>query len=404
VSERDELRSLIDGCRAVVEDLHFGKAVEWKHKNGGFIVGYTPVYFPREIVWGMGGLAVGIHGGGPYKEVIKGDAYYQSYICHIPRSIVEMLLDGHFREFDGFVFPAICDVMRNLSGVFRLTGVDMVIKYLDFPQSLETPHISMEFYREEIMDFVRKMENKTGKKLSIEKVKEGIALYNRNRALVRRLYELRSKVPWCMEFADLYFVVRAGLVMSPDEHNAILERIIELVERFPLGKPEDKIRVIVVGAFCEQPPPGLIRSIEMSGCYVVDDDMLLGGRWFSQAIDPDADDPIDALITAYLNDYPPTSCVYDGVHPKEKRVVEMAKSRGVDGVILCAPNFCDPALLDQPIIMRGLTENGIRYVSVKYSEVTSQYKPIKEEVGSFSDSIKLGEALSLVEEREKEKV
>jgi benzoyl-CoA reductase subunit C len=41
----------------------------------------------------MGVLPVGIMGGGDI-EIIRGDAYYQSYICHIPRSTIELGLDG----------------------------------------------------------------------------------------------------------------------------------------------------------------------------------------------------------------------------------------------------------------------------------------------------------------------
>ena len=34
-------------------------------------------------------------------------------------------------------------------------------------------------------------------------------------------------------------------------------------------------RVVLTGAFCEQPPLALIKSIELSGCYVVDDDFMV---------------------------------------------------------------------------------------------------------------------------------
>ena len=37
--------------------------------------------------------------------------------------------------------------------------------------------------------------------------------------------------------------------------------------------------MVVSGAFCEQPPLTLIKSIELSGCYIVDDDFLLINRW-----------------------------------------------------------------------------------------------------------------------------
>ena len=54
---------------------------------------------PREIVHAAGMLPVGIFGGGDQLEVIQGDAYYQSYICRIPRSTIELGLTGRREEW-----------------------------------------------------------------------------------------------------------------------------------------------------------------------------------------------------------------------------------------------------------------------------------------------------------------
>ena len=53
-----------------------------------------PIYVPREIIHAAGMLPVGVLGGGDRLEIIRGDAYFQSYICHIPRSTVELALSG----------------------------------------------------------------------------------------------------------------------------------------------------------------------------------------------------------------------------------------------------------------------------------------------------------------------
>ena len=37
-------------------------------------------------------------------------------------------------------------------------------------------------------------------------------------------------------------------------------------------KVYDNARVVVVGSFCEQPPQGLIKTLEQSGCDIVSDD------------------------------------------------------------------------------------------------------------------------------------
>ncbi|MGC2776142.1 MAG: 2-hydroxyacyl-CoA dehydratase family protein, partial [Bradyrhizobium sp.] len=76
-------------------DLNFNTAREWKAAQAGRkVVGYLPIYVPREIIHAAGMLPLGIVGGGDQLEVIHGDAYYQSYICRIPRSTVELGVSG----------------------------------------------------------------------------------------------------------------------------------------------------------------------------------------------------------------------------------------------------------------------------------------------------------------------
>src|SRR3989339_571831 len=78
---------LYRGCR-----LHRGRP--WEQDTGGLAVGSLPIYVPREILHAQGVLPVGLMGGGDDLEVIRGDAYYQSYICRIPRSTIELGLNG----------------------------------------------------------------------------------------------------------------------------------------------------------------------------------------------------------------------------------------------------------------------------------------------------------------------
>lgn len=98
-------------------DLQFAAAKNWKSaEKGRILVGYLPIYIPREIIHAANGLPVEFMGAGDRKQIIKGDAYYQSYICHLPRGIIEMALDTNLNEFDGFLFPAICDCVEIFQG------------------------------------------------------------------------------------------------------------------------------------------------------------------------------------------------------------------------------------------------------------------------------------------------
>ncbi|MHA1108698.1 MAG: 2-hydroxyacyl-CoA dehydratase, partial [Alphaproteobacteria bacterium] len=100
---------IVTRCKALYEDLHFTSAREWKAAGPGRkVIGFMPVYIPREIIHAAGMLPLGILGGGDNLEVIHGDAYYQSYICRIPRSTIELGISGRLDFVDGMLFPSIC--------------------------------------------------------------------------------------------------------------------------------------------------------------------------------------------------------------------------------------------------------------------------------------------------------
>jgi benzoyl-CoA reductase subunit C len=385
-----EIQPLLENCKQLAFDLQFSHAKKWKaEKAGRILVGHLPIYFPREIVHAAGGMAVGILGGGDHKQIIKGDAYYQSYICHLPRGVIEMALDDNLDGFDGFIFPSICDVVRNLSGIFRMLGKGKFVKYLDFPQNFELG-IGGKFYTNELQHVLDEMFHITGQRPTVEELNHSIGLFNRNRQLTERIYDIRQNYPWRLPFEDLYCVLRAGLVIPVEEHNQILSEVLDYVEQ-DVGEPMDKIKVVVNGAFCEQPPLGLIKSIEIAGCYVVDDDLLVGSRWIQGGIEDDTADPIGAIVEAYLSKSTFSSSVYDVNNPKEARLIELARHRHADGILFAAASFCDPALLDLPQLQKACNDAGMRYISFQYSENTGQFKVIKEQVGTFADSIKLWE-------------
>ena len=127
---------IVERCQMLFDDLDLNTVKEWKAKAPGRkAIGYLPVYVPRELIHAAGMLSVGILGGGDQLEVIQGDAYYQSYICRIPRSTIELGLTGRLDCLDGVLFPSICDVIRNLSGMWQLLFKDKYVRYIDVPQN-----------------------------------------------------------------------------------------------------------------------------------------------------------------------------------------------------------------------------------------------------------------------------
>src|SRR5512140_2220167 len=135
---KPELARLVGKAKELSEDLDLKFVQTWKALvPGRKAIGFMPIYVPREIIHAAGMLPVGIVGGGDRLEIIRGDAFFQSYICRIPRSTIELALSGRLDVLDGMLFPSICDVIRNLSGMWRMLFADRYVHYVDVPQNFD---------------------------------------------------------------------------------------------------------------------------------------------------------------------------------------------------------------------------------------------------------------------------
>jgi benzoyl-CoA reductase subunit C len=382
------VEKIIAACEELYEDLEFEYVRKWKAQDSGRkAVGFLPTYVPREILHAAGILPVGVLGGGDQLEIVKGDAYFQSYICHLPRSVVELGLSGKLDVLDGMIFPAICDVIRNLSGIWKLSFPDKFVRYLDVPQNFDL-RVGGMFYEGVLRELMEDMASLAGKKVSECDLTASIHAFNANRRLVEELYELRAQEPWLAPTSEVYLLLRAGMILPVEKHSELMVDYLKAI-RASDRKLVDNARVILNGVFCEQPPLTLIRTLERSGCEVVDDDFLPIMRWLGSDVSEEGD-PIESLSTAYLEYTGESASRYvpDG-STKGERMLESVKRCGAEGVVFAAPSFCDPALLDRPMLMDVLSEAGIAATAFKYSENTGQMQPIREQAGTFADTIKL---------------
>jgi len=385
------VQQILERCQTLFDDLHFNAVKDWKAAvPGRKAIGYMPVYVPRELIHAAGMLPVGILGGGDQLEVIQGDAYYQSYICRIPRSTIEMGLTGRLDCLDGMLFPSICDVIRNLSGMWQILFKDKYVRYIDVPQNYED-EIGGKFYIEEMQILREDLARLAGKPISDEAINASIAVYNENRAALRELYAYRAAKPWQAPTSEVYLVQRAGMILPPEEHTQLVRDYIAATDAVARPK-RDNARVVINGTFCEQPPLTLIKSIEMAGCYVVDDDFMLVGRWLLDHVPTDGN-PLQELSKAFLHRSATTAAKYDTTREqKGVYLMKQVKTMGAEGVIFAAPSFCDPALLERPMLQDVLTQHKIPHTAFKYAENTGQMAPIREQAGTFADSIKLWNA------------
>jgi benzoyl-CoA reductase subunit C len=380
--------ALLTRVKSLSDDVDLTAVKRWKEAGPGRrAVGHMPTYVPRELIHAAGMLPVGVVGGGDRMEIIRGDAYFQSYICRIPRSTIELALSHRLDVLDGMLFPSICDVIRNLSGMWSMIFPDRYVHYVDVPQNFD-PAVGGLFWRRELETLRRDFERLSGNTITDDALRASIAVYNENRRAIRDLYRARSRRPWVFPMSEAYLLLRAGNVLPPEEHTALLREYLELAPQEADRRDQDRSRVVLVGMFCEQPPHGLVLTLERAGCYVVDDDLLIGLRWLQEDV-PVSGDPLASLVDAYLNHSAMSASRYAPEGNRGQWVVDSVERNVAEGVIFCAASFCDPALLDQPMLVAALDRQGIPHTEFKYSEDTGQFAVIREQAGTFSDSIRL---------------
>jgi benzoyl-CoA reductase subunit C len=385
------LDGIIERCQDLYDDLQLGYVQDWKAAQPGrHAIGFMPVYVPRELAHAAGILPVGILGGGDQLDVIHGDAYYQSYICRIPRSTIELAITGRLDVLDGMLFPSTCDVIRNLSGMWQMKFKDKLVRYFDVPQNFD-PEVGGKYYIRELESLRDELAKLSGREITDDDLRNSIGIYNENRNTIKALYAYRSDQPWQVPTHELYLLMRAGMILPVEEHTQLMNDYMSAARE--VERPvRDNCRVVMNGLFCEQPPLSLLKSIELAGCYVVDDDFMLVARWLLDDVSQEGD-PLKNLSDAFLTRSLETSCKFV---PKQKDkgafLLDAVRRHRAEGVIFAAPSFCDPALLDRPMLQRVLTANGVPYTAFKFSENAGQMQPIREQAGTFADTIKLWSA------------
>jgi benzoyl-CoA reductase subunit C len=372
------LEPLLRSCRALLEDTDFPTVARWRAAGGG-VVGHFQVYFPEEIVHAAGLLPFRVRGA-PI-ESVQADSRFGSYLCSILKTSLELALSDRVR-LDLFVTHPICDAARNLAAVWG-RNADYACQILYLPQNANSAHAA-EYLRGEYARLLAEVEALAGRPVSDDDLRRSIAVFNENRALLRRLYAVKRDAPWRIAADEAYTLVAIGGLLPREEHNALLRAALPLIEARD-AKRLDRIRVVFEGGFCEQPPLDLIAAIGRS-CYVVDDDLLIGLRWILEDV-PAAGDPLQALATAYLERSSYSPVQHDARKPKEEMLLARIRAADAQAAIVTAAKMCEPGLEEQVAYTRGLDAANVPYFVSEFEENMTSFDHLEIQLETFVENL-----------------
>ena len=379
--QAESVDQMVRLAREVLADPTFPTVRAWR-SAGGKAVGCFPVYTPQELVHSFALLPVAMQGGGENLEISRADAALGSFLCSISKSTLEMALTGRLDPFDAFVFPYICDVSRNLDGIFTRILPQRPSHMLHLPQNFTSP-ATIPFLVAEYRSLIRKLERVAGRPFSESDLRASLEVFNTQRALVEQLAELRRETPWKVTLQEYYLLLRLGGLLPREVHIPLLERALSELKRRD-RKNKDAIRVIVIGPFCEQPTLELLQLVEDVGLYVVGEEFQMLHRWCPQITI--GKDPLQSLAAAYVRT-PVDIGVRSTPTTKGAAVLSRVDATNAQGVLFLTAKFCEPALEDVVLYRRALEGRGIPYLHMEFEEKSTTYEQARLQLETFVESI-----------------
>lgn len=380
--------------KAMMTGDRFARAKELR-EQGKDVFGYICCFAPLEMMTALDIVPIRMLGD-PNEPQTEADKHMENIMCSFIRSVFDIDLKGRYAFLNGIVVPHSCDSVCMTWGIWPFYNNSREFKYF-----LNVPHAATEagfhLMNSALADFKRKLEEFTGKTLTDEALKAAIVVHNRQRALIRELYDLRKKAVPAITGAEVKDTLIAVMSLPVDEGNTLLEEVLVDVKARPARTAKGP-RILVYGPAMDN---DFIDLAEECGAEVVVDDACLGTRFFMDDVAEEGD-PYEALTQRYLGK---SKCPRTYRRPDEKNLapgqtydynedIELrlghmsryAREWNADGAIFYVIRFCDSHGFDIPDARDSLKKNGIP-VLVLEGDYTLTREQLKTRIQAFLEML-----------------
>jgi benzoyl-CoA reductase subunit C len=359
-------------------------ARRWKQETGARVIGLLPMHFPGELAHAAGALPMIIQEDA--EPVTVGHSNVFSFYCGYNRSLVDQALRGEFDFLDAILFGDHCVQLLGTADVIRAHLPKLPILFNQLCSILDASW-ALDETRGTFGQLQIELETLIGHPIETDTIHASIRLFNRNRALIRRLYELRRAGEVTLTSRQMQDIVKSSMVMDKAQHTALLEQLVDgLLLESPKGY---EARVFLSGHLCHAPKPAILDLIEECGGLVVDDDLYTGYRFVFADID-ETGSPIDALAKWYLQRSQKIPCptrAVKGLDWEDYLLGAVERSRA-QGLIVLMAKFCEPHMFFYPEIKEAFDRHGIPLLMIETEHEEMPMESLKTRVEAFIEITK----------------
>jgi bzd-type benzoyl-CoA reductase N subunit len=368
------------------------RAIELK-AQGKKIVGYICIYPPLEMMTALGLVPYRIYGD-MREPITKADTIFITVTCPFIRSYLDLGLKGRYDFLDGLVGAHVCDCGEKVPHVWRGHIDTPYFHYIDVPH---TAHEAAEaFFKGKLDYFKTTLQSFTSKQLSRESLIKAIEAHNRQRTLVRELYDLRKPDPPLVSGKETLQVIKALTSIPVEEGNELLSEVISEAKERKDGPQKKPARLLVWGSVIDD--TALIDMIEDAGANVVVDDTCVGLRSYDTDV-KFSDDPMDSLAHHYLAHIKCPRTFREAVYGETRKdhmadlesrfgyLNDYAKAWGANGAILQSVKYCDTHGYEVPGLKDYLDTLGIANIYLEHDYTQGCLAPLRTRVQAFLEVI-----------------
>jgi benzoyl-CoA reductase/2-hydroxyglutaryl-CoA dehydratase subunit BcrC/BadD/HgdB len=370
----------------VVSEVH-GLRIEEIMKakeEGEKVVGSFCVYVPEELVLAANGVNIGLCAGA--------DAGAEEAERFIPRNTCALI-----KAFMGFKLAGLCPYVETTDIIVGETTCDGKKKAYEIFNEItkkvyvmELPNMKSEqgkkLWLDEVKKFKEKMEQLSGKKITIEDLRKSAALVNEKRKALKRLSSLRAFDPTPISGLDALLVNQVSFYDDPvrftEMTNKLCDELQERVNKSVGVAPKGSTRVLISGSPMAIPNWKLHFITETSGAVVVGEESCVGERNFRELLDEnfaDMNDALKKIASRYLS----IDCAC--FSPNDERIDSIRSLVGslhADGVIHYSLQFCTPYMMEAYKVEKAL-ENKTPILRIETDYSMGDMGQLKSRVESF---------------------
>lgn len=353
--------------------------------RGRKVVGTFCTYTPRELIYAADAMSVSLCSTSD-ETVPDAEKVLPKNLCPLVKSSYGFAITDkcpYMYFSDMIIGETTCDAKKKM---YELLGEIKDTYVMQLPHSKN--NFSMALWKNELIELIKKLEEKFDVKITEDKIKDAIKLCNEERKAIKEFLNLAKLNPSPIKGADMHEALHSSNFkfdreLYIDEIKSLTNSLKEKYDNgetpFKKGTP----RILITGCPTGGLVDKIVKQLEDAGSSVVCFENCVGTKNFEMLVDEDKE-PIDAIAERYLNIPCSIMTPNDG---RMDRIKEYIKDYSVDGVVDVTLTACHTYAIETEKVRRAVEGCGKSYLAIETNYSNSDSGQLKTRLEAFVEML-----------------